>query len=223
MGTVILVVEDEPDLRSLVSMALGTDGFTVVEAADADAAFAALGPDLAMAVIDIGLPGMSGLDLLAEIRRTSTLPVIMLTAAVDEHSRISGLDAGADDYVAKPFSLGELRARVRSLLRRSSVAPSDDTFIDHGRLTIDLAAREVRVDGEPVVLTRREFDLLAFLAARPRLVHDVPALLVNVWSSSPDWQDRHTVAEHVRRLRHKVGDEWVATVRGAGYRFEPHR
>ena len=132
---------------------------------------------------------------------------------------------GADDYVVKPFSPGELTARIQSVLRRSG-PPAAASVLRFDDLTIDSATRDVSVGGKPVVLTAKEFDLLAFLAASPRQVFDREQLLSQVWSSSTEWQDPATVTEHVRRIRRKIeadpdNPRWVCTVRGVGYRFEP--
>ena len=230
----ILTVEDEVSIRRLVVDVLRLDGYEVEEAGDALSAMSCLlerPPDLVL--VDIGLPGSSGLDLLAHIRRTSDVPVILLTGADAEEERIAGLRGGADDYVVKPFSDGELLARIDSVLRRArraggpgrSVASAPSAITADG-LTIDTSAREARVHGQLVDLTAREFDLLAFLAASPRQVFNREQILQHVWGSSSEWQDPATVTEHVRRIRRKVEPEpdrprWIHTVRGVGYRFEP--
>jgi two-component system, OmpR family, phosphate regulon response regulator PhoB len=222
----ILVVDDDPDVRNVVARALGADGFNVQTVADGAAAREALAsspPDLV--VLDLGLASEDGLDILALLRRTTDLPVILLTGRGDEQDRILGLKLGADDYLVKPFSSGELAARIASVLRRTRkpAAPSVHEFPD---LRIDLSTREVTVRGEPVQMTAKEFDLLAFLASSPRQVFDREQLLQQVWMSSSEWQDSATVTEYVRRVRRKIEadpdrPQWVTTVRGVGYRFEP--
>jgi DNA-binding response OmpR family regulator len=220
----VLVVDDEPMVRDVVTRYLADAGFTVESLADGDSAVRWLRkqtPDLV--VLDIMLPGRSGFEVLKETRRLSDVPVILLTARSDEVDRIEGLEAGADDYVVKPFSPRELVARVRSVLRRAS--PGGEPF-EHGRLAFDPQAREVRLDGELVPLTRREFDLLHHLAAHPRQVFSRAELLRAVWDSSPDFQDPSTVTVHVRRLRQKLEPNpeeprWIVTAWGVGYRFEP--
>jgi len=233
---VVLVVDDDAQVRRLVSRLLQREGYVVHEAADARAALQAIesedGPaDLVL--LDVVMPQVDGIDLLAEIRERSAVPVIMLTALGDEADRILGLRSGADDYVVKPFSPGELTARIESVLRRAQMAQpagagseAGSSTMRFGDLEIDRATRDVRVGGELVSLTAREFDLLAFLASSPRQVFDRDQLLTHVWSSSADWQDPATVTEHVRRIRRKIESDpdnprWLKTVRGVGYRFEP--
>lgn len=222
----VLVVDDEPRVREVVAAYLQRDGYRVTEARDAEEFRRRLTrpvPDLV--ILDLMFPGASGLDLLAELRSETRIPVILLTARTDEADRVLGLELGADDYVTKPFSPRELVARVRSVLRRATPPPVGST-ISHGRLQIDLAAREVRLDGGAVELTAREFDLLAFLASNPRQVFSRNQLLEQVWDSSADWQDPATVTVHIRRIRAKIEDDvrnprWITTVWGVGYRFRP--
>ena len=222
----ILVIDDEPRVRQVVSAYLEREGFRVDQAGDAAEAralLAGLPPDLI--VLDVMFPGASGLDLLAEIRADSELPVILLTARAEEVDRVAGLESGADDYIVKPFSPRELVARVRTVLRRTRRRPEGGR-IDHGDLVIDVSTREVTVLGRPVDLTAKEFDLLAHMAARPREVFSRNQLLADVWDSSSDWQDPATVTVHIRRLRTKLEPDsaesrWLETVWGVGYRFRP--
>ena len=221
------MVDDEPSIRWLINRMLTVGGYDVLEAGDGAEALALFDgpggpPDLV--VLDRMMPGMDGLAVLAEIRRRGRgdTPVIMLTGLAGESDRILGLDGGADDYLVKPFSIAELEARVRALLRRcvgGSGVPGADPLV------IDRAAREVRLHGSAVTLTRKEFDLLVFLADHPRRVLSIATLLEQVWQSSVDWQDPSTVKEHVRRLRHKLEPDpsspvLIRTVRGAGFLFE---
>jgi two-component system phosphate regulon response regulator PhoB len=217
----ILVVDDQPEIRFLVARGLTAEGHEVVEAGDGRAAVDALAAAPDLAVLDVNMPELDGWQVLAEIRRRGDMPVVMLTADQDEGQRIHGLDMGADDYLGKPFSVGELLARVRSVLRRTSTTRGTPSVVTANGLDIDIAARQVLVDGNAVELPRREFDLLAFFATHPRQALTIADLLQHVWESSADWQDKHTVAEHVRRLRGRIGDRWIETVRGVGYRFEP--
>ncbi len=219
----VLVVDDDVSTRLLVRKALGVDDIGVIDCGDAPDAVELIArdePDLV--VLDIGLPGGSGLDVLVRIRERSDVPVVLLTGRADEADRIAGLDLGADDYVVKPFYPGELAARVRSLLRRRGAQTSD--VIERGDLRIDRTTREVTVAGTVVELTAKEFDLLTFLARTPRTVYDREQLLRQVWDSSGEWQDSATVTEHVRRIRNKLvaltSTVCIGTVRGIGYRFE---
>lgn len=220
----ILVVDDEALVREVIATYLEREGYRVTSSADGVEARRLLqttSPDLV--ILDVMLPGRSGLDLLADLRREGTTPAILLTARVEEADRVAGLDLGADDYVTKPFSPRELVARVRSVLRRSRPPGNRMEF---GPLVIDPGAREVLLQGRSVELTAREFDLLAFLAASPRQVFSRHQLLEQVWDSSAEWQDPATVTVHVRRIRQKIEEDaehprWVVTVWGVGYRFEP--
>ncbi len=224
----VLVVDDDEAVRTLASWQLESDGFAVDQAGDGAEALTAIAvdrPDLV--VLDLTMPGVGGLDVLRRVRTaaaTETLPVIVLSGRSGETDRIVGLDLGADDYLVKPFSPGELAARVRSVLRRARPASPEPPVVS-GRLAIDAGAREISVDGEPVELTAREFDLLAFLVAHPRQVFSRAQLLGQVWRSE-GWQGEATVTEHVHRLRAKLGLDPAArprirTVRGVGYQLDP--
>ena len=222
----VLVVDDEPMVREVVAEYLKQEGFAVDQAADGRAALEAIRatrPDLV--VLDIMLPRLDGFSVLREMRRIVDVPVILLSARAEETDRVLGLELGADDYVVKPFSPRELAARVRSVLRRARpVAPV--ARLEFDGLVIDGVMRETLVRGEPVELTPKEFDLLAFLAAAPRQVFSRGQLLEQVWDSSPEFQSASTVTVHVRRIRQKIEDDpdepcWIGTVWGVGYRFEP--
>lgn len=222
----LLVIDDDSRVRTVVSWQLEAEGYAVREAADGNAAWQAIvdqRPDLV--VLDLSLPGLSGLDLLRRLRDGGDrTPVVVLSGRNGEGDRIQGLDLGADDYLVKPFSPGELAARVRSVLRRSSgqaVPWPPVGGAPRSGLHIDPWTREVEVDGEPVPLTAREFDLLAFLAGNPRRVFTRAQLLDQVWSSSRGWQSEASVTEYVHRLRHKLGHRYLVTVRGVGYRLDP--
>ncbi|NOX22223.1 MAG: response regulator transcription factor [Actinobacteria bacterium] len=222
----ILVVDDEPMVREVVTAYLERDGFgvhTEIDGAKALEYLATASPDLV--VLDIMLPHVDGLQILAKLRAVSDVPVILLTARTEEPDRVMGLELGADDYVTKPFSPRELAARVRSVLRRAvpENAPRRLEFTD---LVIDEESRDVVVRGEGVDLTPKEFELLAHLAASPKKVFTRGELLEDVWASSPDYQDPSTVTVHIRRLRRKIeidaeSPRWLTTVWGVGYRFEP--
>jgi two-component system phosphate regulon response regulator PhoB len=221
----VLVVDDDPDVRSSLRDVLHDAGFLVAEAATGCAAreeFDRQHPDLVL--LDLGLPDISGLDVLTELISRSSTPVIVLSGRSGETDRVVGLDLGADDYISKPFGERELIARVNAAIRRRS-GRAPHSVMTFGSLVIDHASRDVSVDGEPVVLTPKEFDLLAFLAASPRRVFTRGQLLEQVWGSSARWQDDNTVGEHVYRLRRKLDPDdrsrWIETVRGVGYRFAP--
>jgi DNA-binding response OmpR family regulator len=221
----ILVVDDEAGIRELVGTYLRNDGFEVDEAVDGEDAierFQRSEPDLV--VLDLRLPGIDGFDVLREIRRRSSVYVIMLTARSDETDKLVGLELGADDYVTKPFSPRELVARVRAVLRRGR---QDDVEPDGPRrfsgLTVDVERHEVCVDGAPVELTSLEFELLAALAGAPGRVFTRRQLIERVWG----WDfygDERVVDVHVRNLRRALGDpadapRFVGTVRGVGYKL----
>lgn len=225
-GPRILIVDDDPAIRDVVSRVLGDEGYRVLEAADGAGLASALNdqpPDLVL--LDAMLEAEDGMDLLASLRRKTDIPVIMLTGKGQELDRVLGLKLGADDYVVKPFSAPELTARIGSVLRRTRPRATANR-LDFGGLVIDTASREILVEDQAVETTAKEFDLLLFLASSPRQVFSRPQLLEHVWGSSADWQAEATVTEHIRRIRRKIENDpddprWVRTVRGVGYRFEP--
>ena len=222
----VLVVDDEPMVCEVVTQYLEREGFRVETASDGLDALRLIEahpPDLI--VLDVMLPSRDGFTVLKDIRATSGVPVILLTARGDEPDRILGLELGADDYVVKPFSPRELSARVRTVLRRSRPQVAERQ-LDFGDLSIDERSREVSLAGKIVELTPKEFDLLVFLASHPRQVFSRGQLLGQVWESSTEWQDPATVTVHVGRLRTKLETDpqkprWITTVWGVGYRFEP--
>jgi DNA-binding response OmpR family regulator len=225
----LLIVDDEEELREMLGRLLTTEGYDVDMAATGAAALGSLEmqrPDLV--ILDVMLSGEDGFELLAAIRRSSNVPVILLTGRGRESDRVLGLKLGADDYVVKPFSAAELAARVGTVLRRSGQRQPTSTAaaLVFDGIVVDTVTREVHVDGCPIETTAKEFDLLAFLASSPRRVFSREQLLAQVWDSSSDWQDSGTVTEHIRRIRKKIERDpdkpkWVRTVRGVGYRFEP--
>lgn len=223
----VLLVDDDGELREIVRTALQREGdFTVTEAAEGPAALEMLRTRPAdLVVLDLALPGMSGLDVLREIRSRVEVPVIILSGRGDETDRVMGLELGADDYMVKPFSTRELIARIRNVLGRWAAPRRPQQLVFDG-LVIDTAAREVAVHDHVADLTTREFDLLVFLASSPRQVFSPEQLLRQVWHAEPGWQSASTVSEHVYRIRRKLQQaglerEPITTVRGAGYRFEP--
>ena len=220
----ILVVEDDPSIREVTAIGLEHAGFTVETAADGVAGlerFAAGSFDVVL--LDVMLPRMDGLEVCRAIRRTSTVPIVMLTARVDTIDVVVGLEAGADDYVKKPFEVHELVARVRAALRRAGRQPHEASDrLDLGPLVIDLAGRTVARDDRPIALTRTEFDLLTELARHPGRVLTRDVLLDRVWGY--DYLgDSRLVDVAIQRLRAKVetdpaDPQLVLTVRGAGYK-----
>lgn len=223
----MLVVDDEPTVREVLCAYLDRGGFQVAEASDGAGALQAVRdqkPDLVL--LDLMLPEVDGLSVLTEIRRDSSVPVIVLTALADEGDRVLGLELGADDYVVKPFSPREVTARVKAVLKRSSLPTQPTRLLEFDGLSIDGATREVVVLGRQVEMTPKEFDLLSFLASSPRQVFSRGQLLEQVWGSSRDWQDPSTVTVHIGRIRSKIESNpneprWLTTVWGVGYRFEP--
>jgi DNA-binding response OmpR family regulator len=219
----LTLVEDDPDLATSLTLALERDGFEVARYATGREGLEGIldnPPDLVL--LDLNLPDLDGLGVCREIRGTtavSDLPIIILTARVTESDRVLGLDLGADDYITKPFSLRELKSRIRALLRRRSLdgGVPEDEFQD-SRLHISRGAMELLLDGQPVRLTVREFELLWYLVmTRPR-VASRENILERVWGLSSEVETR-TVDVHVRALRKKLGQDVVETVIGAGYRF----
>jgi DNA-binding response OmpR family regulator len=223
----ILVVDDDEGIRLQVSWQLEADGYAVTTAEDGEQALAALRsriPDLM--VLDLTLPVVAGLDVLRTVRAagpTQALPVIILSGRSSEADRVTGLDAGADDYLIKPFSPSELAARVRALLRRTTPGEEPTGTASACGLVIDERSREAWLQGALLETTAKEFDLLAFLAANPRHVFSREQLLHRVWDNS-GWQSEATVTEHVHRLRRKLeaagAPEVITTVRGVGYRWD---
>ena len=221
----VLVVDDEPMVREVLARYLSKEGFTVDVAEDGERALSRLAetePDLVL--LDLMLPKVDGYEVFRQLRERTRTPVIMLTARGEETDRIVGLELGADDYVTKPFSPREVVARVRAVLRRTGSVPEEPSVIEHGDLEIDIARREARLRGEPVKLTRKEFELLHHLASNPGVTFTRTRLLEDVWDFAWDG-DSATVTVHVRRLREKIEDDpsnpkRLVTVWGVGYRFE---
>ena len=220
-----LVVEDDEGNRLLLSRFLSKEGFEVDVAEDGPAALQAMAghaPDVI--VFDLGLPGLDGLDVLRRIRRDSGVPVLVLSGRDDEPAKLNGFEIGADDYVVKPFSLPEISARLKALVRRGSPLPPQERF-EFDTLVIDTSAAMATLDGQPLELRPKEFALLAFLAAAPGRCFSREELLEHVWGSTAGWQQAATVTEHVHRLRTRLSRErehdWIETVRGMGYRFVP--
>jgi DNA-binding response OmpR family regulator len=217
-GAQLLLVEDDPSIGALVTAYLEQTGYRVAWARSGEEAlsiFESLRPRLV--ILDIGLPGQDGFDVCRELRARSPVPVLMLTARDEEVDRVAGLEVGADDYVTKPFSPRELAARVKAVLRRAEPAPQR-TRLELGDVVLDPDAREVTVAGEPIELTGKEFDLLAYLLENAGIVVSRDQLLDRVWGMSYAGGTR-TVDVHVAQLRRKLGrPEAIRTFRGSGYK-----
>ena len=225
----MLVVDDDPTVVDVLRRYLERAGYDVLTAGDGNAALAAFRaqqPDLV--VLDLMVPGIDGIELCRRMRAVSAVPIVMLTALGEESDRILGLETGADDYVTKPFSPRELVLRVQSVLRRSAPkaigVASPPVVLRAGPIEVDLTARVARKQGQPLALTVREFDLLAFLLGHPRRAFSRAELMRAVWGW--EYGDQSTVTVHIRRLREKVEDNpadptQLVTVWGVGYRLEP--
>ena len=230
VATKVLVIEDEPEIAAQIAHRLTAEGWRVEIAGDGLSGVATARTFLPDAVVlDVMLPGIDGLEVCRRIQAEREVPVLMLTARDDETDILVGLGVGADDYMTKPFSMRELLARLKALLRRAERArrtasrgedePADPPLV-LGDLEIDRNQRRVRRAGEEAHLTPTEFDLLVCLALRPRTVHSRERLLAEVW----DWADAsgtRTVDSHVKALRRKLGADLVRTVHGVGYALEP--
>lgn len=224
--TRILVIEDDEGIRETLKHHLMAAGFAVQEAADGASGLRTARtskPDLIL--LDLMLPGMSGVEVCRALRRSGSTPIIMVTAKDSEVDKVVGLELGADDYITKPFAVREVLARINAVLRRTRSQPDEDLAPEReaiGGFFIDRPARRVKLDGTDVKLTAREFDLLSYLLANPGRVHSREALITRVWG--PDFAGDHkTVDVHVRWLRAKFAGRApfrIVTVRGAGYRLD---
>ena len=221
MPGTILLVEDEADIATLVRTYLERDGFQVVWVSRGVEGLLALEKhEVRLAILDLQLPDADGLDLCRVIRQQSRLPIVILTARDEEIDRITGLELGADDYIAKPFSPRELVARVRAVLRRAEPDAAADELV-LGDVSVDRGGRAVTVDGSPVELTGMEFDLLAYLIDHTGLVLSRERLLDRVWGLAFPGGTR-TVDVHIAQLRRKLGrPELIRTIRGSGYKAVP--
>jgi DNA-binding response OmpR family regulator len=224
----ILVVDDEPKIATLARDYLEHAGFAVLTAGDGPSALSTIRqrrPDLV--VLDLGLPGLDGLDVTRELRRSSTIPIVMLTARDDELDKLLGLELGADDYLTKPFSPRELVARVRAVLRRADRAPEAAETIRVGDVVLDLPRMRAEVEGTVVDLTPTEFQLLATMAARPGRIFTRAQLLDALHGIAFETYER-AIDSHVKNLRRKVEPDprrprYILTVYGVGYRFADDR
>jgi two-component system, OmpR family, response regulator len=228
IANTVLVVEDDQTLRSVLEYNLGKEGYNVISAGDGIKALElarSASPDLV--ILDVMLPQMSGFEVCRSLRKETTTPIIMLTARVDEIDKVVGLDMGADDYITKPFSMRELMARIRALLRRAEFkepGSSTEPPLKFGEIEIDIGRHLVVEGGEIISLTPKEFDLLAFLGRNKGLVFSREQLLEKVWGYEFAG-DTRTVDVHIRWLREKIEVDpakprLIVTVRGTGYKLE---
>lgn len=220
----IYLVEDDDSIRELVLYTLHTTGFEAEGFRNAADFWQALEKELPQLVLlDIMLPDEDGLHILKRLRagaETADLPVMMLTAKSSEYDRVVGLDSGADDYLPKPFGMMELVSRVRALLRRAAKPAAEDKLFTAGSLAVDVKRRAVTVDGEPVILTYKEFELLCYLLENRGVVLSRDQILTKIWDYNYSGETR-TVDVHIRHIRQKLGDDahYIETIRGVGYKF----
>jgi DNA-binding response OmpR family regulator len=215
----VLIAEDEAAIADSVAYALRGEGFDVDTVSDGESALAAARADgYDVLLLDLMLPGMSGMEVCRRLRAESAIPILMLTARTAEVDRVVGLDAGADDYVVKPFSMPELLSRVRALLRRRELDRAEPTALRVGSLTVDVARHAATVDGQAVGLTPSEFKLLTLFARQPGRVFTRRQLMQHLWESSYVGDQRAGDA-HIVNLRRKIGRDRIVTVRGVGYKL----
>lgn len=226
MAETILLVEDEEKLARMVELELRYEGYEVEKAFDGRTGLErALSGSFDLVLLDIMLPGESGLDILKKLRSqpaTAGLPIIMLTARTSEYDVVTGLDAGADDYISKPFGIMELLSRVKAVLRRGGMQkPQNQDLLVCGDITMDLKKHQVTTNGKPCVLTVKEFDLLHYLMANMGIVLSRDQIMEAVWDFSYAGESR-TIDMHIRSLRQKLGPagKVIQTVRGVGYRIQ---
>ncbi len=220
----VLVIDDEPQIRKFVDISVRSQGYRTLLAESGVQGLAMLasqGADLV--VLDLGLPDRDGQDVLKELRQWSRVPVIVLTVRSNEEQKVALLDAGANDYVTKPFGIEELMARIRVLLRNANLDENALPVYDDGALRVDLARREVQLRGQPVALSRKEFSLLSLLVRQPGRLITQPQLLREMWGPTHEG-DTHYLRVLVGKLRHKLGDDasapqYIITEPGVGLRF----
>jgi two-component system response regulator RegX3 len=219
MSARVLIAEDEAAIADAVAYALRGEGFDVDTVEDGESALDAARRDgYDVLVLDLMLPGVSGIEVCRRLRADSAIPIVMLTARTAEVDRVVGLDAGADDYVVKPFSMPELISRVRAILRRRELDLAEPTELRVGSLGLDLARHTATIDGEPIRLTPSELKLLSLLARHPGRVFSRRELMQHLWDSAYVGDQRAGDA-HIVNLRRKIGRERLVTVRGVGYKL----
>lgn len=218
----VLMVDDESRMRKLVSDFLTRKGYIVIEAGDGEEALDRFyaDKDISLVILDVMMPKMNGWDVCREIRKNSKVPIIMLTAKSDESSELNGFECGADEYIAKPFSPKILTARVDALIRRSYSIDSSEVT-DVGGIIIDKAAHMVKIDGQEIDLSFKEFELLTYFVDNKGLALSREKILNNVWNYDY-FGDARTIDTHVKKLRKKLGDkgDYIKTIWGMGYKFE---
>ena len=218
----VLMVDDESRMRKLVSDFLTRKGYIVIEAGDGEEALDRFyaDKDISLVILDVMKPKMNGWDVCREIRKNSKVPIIMLTAKSDESSELNGFECGADEYIAKPFSPKILTARVDALIRRSYSIDSSEVT-DVGGIIIDKAAHIVKIDGQEIDLSFKEFELLTYFVDNKGLALSREKILNNVWNYDY-FGDARTIDTHVKKLRKKLGDkgDYIKTIWGMGYKFE---
>ena len=224
MAQKVLIADDDPVVHESLGIYLKAEGFETVDAFDGVQALESITPEIVLCVLDIMMPKMSGIEVCREIRKTSQLPVLMLTAKGEEIDRIVGLELGADDYIVKPFSPREVVARIKAVLRRATEQPKNDSsVISYNGLTIDLKSYTVTLRGQAVICTPKEIEILHMLASNPGQVFTREQLLSRVWGYDFAGETR-TVDTHIKRIRAKLdstGLGWsIKTIYGVGYKFE---
>ena len=217
----VLIIEDEQNINNLLDTLMQANGYQTIIATSCGSGlmmYASHRPDIV--ILDLGLPDKDGISFLTEIRKTDFTPVIVLSARSDEKDKVEALNLGANDYVTKPFGMMELVSRVRALLRRAAKPAAEDKLFTAGSLAVDVKRRAVTVDGEPVILTYKEFELLCYLLENRGVVLSRDQILTKIWDYNYSGETR-TVDVHIRTLRQKLGDAGalIETVRGVGYRL----
>ncbi len=223
--TEILIIEDEADIREILTFNLESAGYRVLAAPSAEQGLKLLSSDTALILLDVMLPGMSGFQLARKLRLDGSnhIPIIFLTARGTENDVLTGFSAGADDYIPKPFSVNEVLARVKAVLRRTGSDAPKAEVLDFGGLHVDLGSETAELDGEPLPLSRKEFDLLALLAKRPDTYFSRAAIISDLWKDAPYVLDR-TVDVHMARIRSKLGryHDIIRNKTGFGYYLDSH-
>jgi len=219
----VMVVDDEARMRKLVRDFLMRDGFEVIEAGDGEEALNKFyeNKDIALIILDVMMPKMDGWEVCREIRKDSKVPIIMLTARGDERDELLGFDLGVDEYISKPFSPKILVARVNAILRRTNKLTDDDR-LEAGGIVVDRSAHTASVDGKPMDLSFKEFELLTYFLENQGIALSREKILNNVWNYDY-FGDARTIDTHVKKLRSKMGDkgDYIKTIWGMGYKFQP--